>query len=841
MPRKPAPIAPVPRACSGTVVQAQIEDFVSGQLVRATPEETDAVQVFSRRLVEDYGYPKSHLATRPQHRVRSRPSDDSKSYPVDIAVFSKPQHTEDSLYMIVECKEKTRKEGAHQLRLYLDMSAAELGVWFNGQAHEYLRKVYHRDGTRTYEILPNIPRFGERIDDIGLYRRRDLRKPSNLKAVFRDLRNHLAGMTTGITRDEALAQEIINVLFCKILDEQETAPDDTVTFRAGVGDEPGLVRSRILDLFERVKVATFDDVFSSQDTINLDPDSLRYVVGELQNYSIMDSDRDAIGEAFEVFIGPALRGAEGQFFTPRNVVHMIVDMLDPQPGEKILDPACGSGGFLTVALEHVWQKLRADGRRKSWSAKQLFKREVEVASECFRGVDKDAFLSKVCKAYMALIGDGRGGVFCANSLADPSEWEPVLRSKIPLGRFDVVMTNPPFGVKIPIKGQSTLSQYELGHAWEGDTSSGFTPTTRVKESESPQILFIERCIQFLRPGGRLGIILPEGVLGNKNAGYILDFLRGQGRIVALVDCTRTLFQPHTDTKTDVVIFQKHGESHAEGPTFLSVAKTCGHDKRGRPLLRPDGSADDEIALVGPIYHQRMAAPTSRLGFSVESFKSSPYYLVPRYYSPETSEALAEFARNTKADLVSISDLVRDRRIKISKGHEIGSDSYGTGAIPFIRTSDIANLEITSDPTFGVSEEIYAKYSGRQGLRPHDILFVNDGRYRIGNVCLLSEHDTRIVIQSHFRVIRSLAPAELDPFLLLFLFGHPVVRLQVESKTFIQSTIATIGPRLREIVLPIPRDMSTMQPVLDRLRHIISERARLRAEAWNLTRESGVEL
>ena len=207
-----------------------VTDFISGLPVKDTPEERDAVQIFARRLVEDYGYPKDIIQTRPQYRVRKRPSDEEKSYPVDIAVFRTERKIEDDLFMVVECKKKTRKDGVAQLKLYLDMSAAEVGVWFNGDEHEYLRKLHHKDGSRTYQTLPAIPRHGQRIEDIGLFKRKDLKKPSNLKAVFRDLRNHLAGMTTGITRDEALAQEIINLLFCKILDEQDTAPDETVSF-----------------------------------------------------------------------------------------------------------------------------------------------------------------------------------------------------------------------------------------------------------------------------------------------------------------------------------------------------------------------------------------------------------------------------------------------------------------------------------------------------------------------------------------------------------------------------------------------------------------------------------
>lgn len=385
-----------------------ISDFVSGYQVRAAPEEIQAVQVFARRLVEDFGYSKDQIQTRPQYRVRKSPSDEEKAYPVDIAVFRSSRKIESELFMVVECKKRVRKDGEHQLRLYMDMSPAEVGVWFNGDEHLYLLKVHHKDGRRTYETLPNIPRSGQRVKDIGLYKRKDLRKPSNLKAVFRDLRNHLAGMTTGITRDESLAQEIINLLFCKILDEQTTDLEDAVCFRAGVGEPHEEIQKRIKDLFERVKNQAYGDVFDPTDTIKLDADSLAYVVGELQNYCIIGADRDAIGDAFEVFIGPALRGAEGQFFTPRNVVEMMVKIVNPKPGETCIDPACGSGGFVINALAHVWAQVRDEAKRKKWSNEQRIRREIDLATNCFRGIDKDAFLAKVCKAYMALIGDGRG-------------------------------------------------------------------------------------------------------------------------------------------------------------------------------------------------------------------------------------------------------------------------------------------------------------------------------------------------------------------------------------------------------------------------------------------------
>ena len=589
---------------TGIVKEGWIRDYISGVAVKATPEEIDAVQVFSQRLVEDYGYPKSHIKTRPQFRVRSSPSDEAKSYPVDIAIFNSDKTIEEELFAIVECKKRTRKDGVTQLKLYLDMSPTEIGVWFNGEEHLYLRKVHQFGGSRVYEELPNIPRYGQRIEDIGLYKREDLKKPSNLKAVFRDIRHHLAGMTTGITRDEALAQEIINILFCKILDEQDTLPGSTVKFRVGVG-EPALdVQKRIVALFEKVKTIVYEDVFTASDTINLDPNSLQYVVGELQNYSIMDADRDAVGDAFEVFIGPALRGAEGQFFTPRNVVQMIIDILDPKPGEKIIDPACGSGGFLISALTHVWEHLRVEAAAKNWSSRVLANREIAVATDCFRGVDKDAFLAKVCKAYMALIGDGRGGIFCENTLIPPTDWSPIMHQKIKLGTFDVVMTNPPFGKKIVVEGAPILSQYDLGYKWLRNNDTGkMERTNTLHEDQPPQILFLERCLQLLKPGGRLGIVLPESIFGMPTYEYVVDMLQTRAKILGVVSMPEALFKTSgkggTHAKVCVLFLvntpMQPGEDY---DIFMADVKWCGHDSRGNATMRKD--EDGKMALLDDV-------------------------------------------------------------------------------------------------------------------------------------------------------------------------------------------------------------------------------------------------
>jgi type I restriction enzyme M protein len=517
----------------------------------------------------------------------------------------------------VECKQKKKEQGEAQLKLYMDMSSAMIGVWYNGDEHLYLRKVHHPDGSRTYEPLPDIPRFGQRLEDIGRFRRGELTPTSDLRSIFRDIRNHLAGHVTGITRDEALAQEIINVLFCKIYDEVKTPADQIVTFRAGLREPAEDVKARILGIFDRMKtdrVDGFPDVFSGHDAITLPADAIVYIVGELQNYALLKSPRDAIGDAFETFIGPALRGQEGQFFTPRNVVRLIVEGLDPNPGELLIDPACGSGGFLIVALEHVWTTRDAQAATEGWDATLLATRKRRTAEQFFRGIEKDAFLAKVTKAYMAIVGDGRAGIYCENSLQLPAEWLPAdMAAAVPISGFDVVMTNPPFGSKIRITGPRLLAQYPLARRW-AQVAGQWRESATLLEEQTPQLLFIDRCMQLLRPGGRMGIVLPESVFGMPKYDYVVEYLRTTARIVGVISMPEALFKTSgkggTHTKTAVLFVRKLREGEAadaDYPIFMADAKWCGHDSRGNPTLRvnPDGTEllMDDVPIIAERFRQ----------------------------------------------------------------------------------------------------------------------------------------------------------------------------------------------------------------------------------------------
>jgi len=577
-----------------------IFDFISGQEIKATPEEIDAVQPFSKRLFEEYEYDKELLQTRPQYTVRKTPSDEVKTFPIDIGVFKSNGRTESELVGIIECKKKTRKDGLEQLKLYMDMcSSVEWGVWFNGEEQINLRKV-KKDGDLLYVEIPNIPKKGQRIEDIGRYKRKDLKPAKDLKVHFKVINNYLYGnMKKQDTSTRNRAKQIINLLFCKIYDEIYTGSNEIVGFRAGVEEDKEVVKQRIIDLFDQVK-KRYKDVFEKEDGIDLNAESIVFFVGQIQELCISESERDVIGDAFEVFVSQALKGDEGQFFTPRNVIKMIVEIIDPDEDSMIIDPSCGTGGFLIESLRYVWNKVEENGKRMGWSQKRIDEEKQYIATSNFRGIDKDSFVAKVTKAYMAIIGDGRGGVFCENSLEKPSEWSHKCKDKIDIGKFNVVLTNPPFGSKIPIKEEKILKQYGLGHKWKFEKKKNIWEHQNVlnnkgaKKGVPPQILFIERCTQLLKIGGKMGIVLPDGIYGNDQLGYIRQFLKDNFKILAIIDVPKETFQPNTSTKTTILIGEKKKPEEViddAHQVFMAICETCGHDRRGN--LTPD----DDIQLV----------------------------------------------------------------------------------------------------------------------------------------------------------------------------------------------------------------------------------------------------
>jgi len=646
----------------------------------------------------------------------------------------------------------------------------------------------------------------------------DLKPINNLKSIFREIRDYFAGNVTGITRDEKIAQNIMRLLFCKIYDEKNSR--EITEFSNRPDDNHETFKKRINNLFEKVK-KNYPDIFEQSEKIEIKPEELSFIVSKLEDFSIINADRDVIGDAFEELIGTSFRGGEGQFFTPRNVVQMMIDVLSPREGERIIDPACGSGGFLAYTLRHFI----------SSNKKNFY----------LTGIDKDAFLSKIAKIYLSLLGNDEFQIFCENSLEVPEKWGSDTKKKIELGTFDVILTNPPFGAKIPVIGKELLSQYQLGHKWENGNK--WIQTNKLLDKQAPQVLFIERCLQLLRDGGRLGIILPEGIFGNPSDRYIWEYISSVASITGVVSLSQETFQPSTHTKTSVLFLKKTTERPKS--IFMAIANSVGHNKNGKPVYKIDKYSngkmlDDDLPIIAKkfnSYKNNNKSLSDHLGFNISYDELNDHIFIPEYYNPEIRKELETLKKGGQYLLLSVGDLIDKRILQVRRGNEIGSQFYGTGEIPFVRTSDIVNWEIKFDPVKAVSEDVYNQYKKAQDIQENDILFVNDGTFLIGRTAMVTKLDLKIIIQSHIREIRVLDNEFINPFYLFYLLNSKIVRKQIDSKTFVQATISTIGNRLEEIILPINKDQNEVKKIIREIKDIIEKKADLRDKTVRIVEAS----
>jgi type I restriction enzyme M protein len=324
---------------------------------------------------------------------------------------------------------------------------------------------------------------------------------------------------------------------------------------------------------------------------------------------------DVKGVAYEQIVGSNLRGDRGEFFTPRNACRMAVKMLDPQPFERLLDPASGTGGFLIIAMNHA-VGLLDEAEKASWAnpgspkepeLRELYRKRTEYMTEYVFGLDLNPALVRAAKMNMVMNNDGEGGLFQANSLAHPHTWDPEVGKRIPLGSIDVLFTNPPFGANIVIDDEDVLSQYDLAAIW--DPQKDGTWSIRLdrhgrkvlQKSQPPEILFIERCVQFLKPGsGRMGIVIPNGILNNPALRYVRHWILRNCQVMAVVDMARELFQPKNDTQTSMVLLRRLDDKEKvlaeqgklDYSVFMAVTEYIGHDKRGNTIFRRTETGDD---------------------------------------------------------------------------------------------------------------------------------------------------------------------------------------------------------------------------------------------------------
>ncbi len=611
--------AKVPAKEELSIPDDRVLDFIDGKLRKKTPEEY-VRQNIERSLVLEYKYSKSEIKVEFPIKVGS------SRRRVDLVIFDEAKAPDQNTAIILcEVKKpgtspKGKKDGIAQLESYMAACVnARLGVWTNGDDRYCFEKVGSAEKGWTFVEIVDMPAKGQSLEEADRPSRSDL-KPAvgdNLLFALRRCHNYIAG-NEGLQKPDAF-WELLRIIFCKIEDERSTE----LNFYASSKERSSptgqsKVKRRLSQVFERSVRGKYPSIFKPAEEIEMRASVVAFVVSQLQGYSLLSSDVDVKGVAYEEVVGSNLRGDRGEFFTPRNAVRMAVSMIGPKPSERVIDPACGTGGFLIFAMNHLLRLIDIEEAGKWADPKQpttpefreAERRRREVIERNVVGLDLNPSLVRAAKMNMVMNNDGSGGLVQANSLDNPLRWSDEARHHAELGAFDVVFTNPPFGTKIPIDDPAILEQYELATIWDRRDSGRFAARIGsdgrpiLQSSLPPEILFIERCWQFLKPGvGRMAIVLPNGILNNPALAYVRQWIMDHAQILAVVDMHRELFAPSNDTQTSLLFLRRKSDSEMQESAsaepyeiFMAVADRIGHDKRGNPTYRrnPDGS---DVVLI----------------------------------------------------------------------------------------------------------------------------------------------------------------------------------------------------------------------------------------------------
>lgn len=829
--------------------EGYIKDWATKRIVDSRKPEERVRQEYEKVLYDDYDYAKEQMDIEVAIQRGEKHSPKNKNERADIVIYktkdkNKRNQNEDILG-IIETKRPTRKEGIKQLMSYMSATSAQWGVWTNGAEIEYLYRKPATGEIKT-EYIYQIPQNGETFEDIGRISKDKLKPASNLKLIFRRLLTTLYS-NTNISRREKLGNEMIRLIFCKIWDERYE-PKALPKFRIGFEEKPKDVNKRVKKLFEEVKdELVTDGVFDKNEEIKLDDKSVAYVVGELEHFSLLKTDKDVVGDAFEVFAESKLVGEKGEFFTPREVVKTAIQIINPQPGQTIVDPACGSGGFLIYALEHIWKTMSKSKKYAGTSNLELLKKEV--AEKNFFGIDKEIDLVKIAKAYMAIVGDGRGGIVQQNTLHTAGDFEGraselFINEQDTFKQFDIVLTNPPFGSKIKVL-ESDSKYYDLGHVWkrEGNT---WKKTDKTKETE-PQVLFIERCLQLLKNGGKLAIVLPETYFHAPNVRYVLDYMKKENNFIAIIDLAHNTFRPYNNAKTVLLILEKGRKQ--QDKIIMAVSEEIGHDHNGKPVYRYNKEKHeftDDIWDDTKIIREELNNPTSNKNknvFVVDIKDIKNHVYVPRYYWNRRIEELREEAEKQGLKFVQVKDLIEEGIIKDFPGHGSPAGKYkGKGKIPYVRVADIVNWSIYRNQTSLVPEHVYhAIKANGIDLQEKDVLFVRRGSYRIGSVALISHLDIEVLLTREihvFRVLRENNKYDMDAFYLLYLFSHELTQKQLYNKVMIDTTLPNIGRRWEELYLPVAQNSREREKIKQKIKDAFTKKWEAQQEIATLVEEFG---
>lgn len=594
------------------------------QKKKATAKEV-VLQSVIQQMNDEYGFELSDMERDFSFQYEDEEGKKKRST-IDLAIFRQGAgHDIINLERVcVVCDSKVsvddKKKGVEaSLHSILVYSECSYGLWTNGDDLHFCQRLEDEIGNVNLHDISDFPGANETIEDLERQgERAKPRKPANdsLVKTFKRCHDYIYGNEG---KKKTAFWELLNMIFCKIYDEKRRYLDAerNISYRrkfwVGVKEQNTVegqkaVASRIKGLFEELKTdELFKEVFDGNEQIGLSDRGLAYVASELSKYSFLDATVDVKGTAYETIVSNTLKQEAGQFFTPRNIIKCMVEMMNPTVNTRVLDPACGSGGFLVMVLDHVRhqiaQNVYPDASEAILEAKSNSDIVVEkvrrYAEKMIFGFDFDPDLRKAARMNMVMAGDGHANIFNINSLEYPNGslpdipriGEAVKRSVTQnkdkdidnsfsldsaFGKFDMIFTNPPFGSKVAV-APSIAEKFNIGNG-----------------SSAPEILFIEQCYNFLKPGGRMGIVLPDGILSNPNTESVREWILNHFIVLASVDLPVETFLPQVGVQASLLFLQKKTKiemlrsiKDEDYQVFMAIAESVGKDRRGAQVFERD--------------------------------------------------------------------------------------------------------------------------------------------------------------------------------------------------------------------------------------------------------------
>ena len=598
----------------------------------------NSLQSVIRMMNEEYGFDLEDMAR--DIKVEGYNENDKKvKQKVDLAIYEKgsSKDQENIIRVCIIQDEKTKvtdgKKGIkNTLENTMESCETEFGLWTNGIQFHYLQRE-DKGFNVDYADLSDFPGEGESLEDLD---RNDRSAPriaggDSLVKVFKRCHDYIYG-NEGMKK--TAFWELLNLIFCKIHDEKQRFNTETTyrrKFWVGVKEQytpdgPAKVAKRIKGIFKDLKNdELFSEVFDGNEQINLTDKGLAYVASELARYSFLDASVDVKGMAYETIVSNTLKQEAGQFFTPRNIIRCMVEMMDPSEGDRILDVACGSAGFLVVALDHVRKKIAKEifpdlediWLEQKYNSIEVNDRVKKYADNMIFGFDFDPDLKKAARMNMVMAGDGHSNIFHVNSMSYPkgdkkyelNQISSAIKKSVlykgdndecsygddARGKFDLIFTNPPFGAKIPVNDPDILSMYDLGHNWDKNENGDWIKSSNIQGSQPPEILFVETCFKLMKPGARLAIVLPDGILSNPNTEYVRSWIIDKFIVLASIDLAVEAFLPQVGVQASLLFLKKKTQDqisiardgNEDYEIFIAKADQLGKDRRGNPIFLKD--------------------------------------------------------------------------------------------------------------------------------------------------------------------------------------------------------------------------------------------------------------